>query len=635
MENTKAMVDPLIYRFLVEQVLDYAVFVLDKEGRVVTWNRGAAHIKGYTAEEIVGRHFSVFYPRDAVDSGWPEHELKVAAAEGRFEDEGWRIRKDGSRFWASVVITAMRDDIGKLMGFSKVTRDLTDRKLHEETLRQSEERFRVLVEGVTDYAIFMLDPEGVITSWNAGAERIKGYSHHEIIGQHFSRFYIPEDLDADKPWKELATARRIGRAEDEGWRLRKNGEHFWARVVITPLYDTHGHLLGFAKVTQDLTERRHIQDLEKAAKNVSEFIAMLAHELRNPLAPIRSAVHVMAKTPAGDLAHEAMRQTIDRQSSHLARILDDMVDISSVSRGTLRMDRETVDMNEVVRRAVEAATPLIETNKHILKIHLPEGPLSVQGDLHRLTQLLTNLLNNAARYTPEGGNITVRARAEEDWAVLKVRDTGRGIVPQMIEPIFGMFVQGRPPLQRVGGGLGVGLALARKLAELHGGSVTAHSEGENKGSEFTVRIPLSRVPQPSADKRASAAVVQPGVARRVLVVDDNVDAAATLEILLKSLGHETCAVHDGVAALKMVVEFHPDIVMLDIGMPGLDGYEVARRMNALKKEHTFRIVAITGWGQEADRAKSREAGFDLHLVKPVDLNDLARALSERDGATLH
>jgi PAS domain S-box-containing protein len=642
MTTDRGKVELDLYRLAFEQTKDYAVFLLDTNGRIVTWNAGAQRIKGYAPEEIIGRHFGIFYPLEAIESGWPTHELKVAASEGRFEDEGWRVRRGGSHFWANVVITALRDDNGKLLGYSKITRDLTDRKLREEALRQSEERFRLLVEGVVDYAIFMLDPEGIVTSWNVGAERIKGYRREEILGKHFSRFYPQEELDAGKPWEELATARRTGRAEDEGWRVRKNGERFWAKVIVTPLYDSPaargpGHLRGFAKVTQDLTERRYIENLQKAAGNVNEFIAVLAHELRNPLAPIRNAVHVMATAPAGHPAHEAMRQTIDRQSAQLARIVDDMLDIARITRGSLSIEQRPVEMAEVVRRAIETATPPIEAGKHTVDVDLPAERMLVQGDAQRLTQLVANLLNNSARYTPDGGLIAVSARAEEGRAVVRVRDNGCGIEPQMIDRIFDMFVQGRDPVQRVGGGLGVGLVLARRIAEAHDGSLEADSEGENKGSEFTLRIPLSDIPVASADSAhaVSDAHVKPIVPRRVLVVDDNVDAATTLNLLLKSLGHETCVAYDGVQALTMAVDFRPDIVLLDIGMPGLDGYEVARRMRALRRDLPLRIVAVTGWGQETDRQKSQEAGFDVHLVKPVDANELARVLGERTGATLH
>lgn len=637
MASPDPLLDPRIYQLLVEQVQDYALLVLDPAGRIMTWNLGAQRIKGYAPEEIIGKHFSVFYTPDAVERGWPAEELRLATREGRFEDEGWRLRKDGSRFWANVVITALRDEQGRLLGFSKITRDVTERKLHEEALRQAEERFRLLVEGVVDYAIYMLDLEGRVTSWNAGAQRIKGYRPDEIIGRHFSHFYTDPDVEAGKPWEELAAARRDGRAEDEGWRVKKSGERFWARVVIAALHDAEGRLRGFAKVTQDLSERRHMQDLETAARHVNEFIATLAHELRNPLAPIRNAVEVMAKVPASDPAQHAMRQTIERQSAQLARILDDMIDIARVTRGELHMERAPVEIAEVVRRAGETAAPFIAAGKQRLDLDLPGEPLVVRGDIHRLTQVLANLLNNAARYTPQAGKIVVQARREEGWVAVQVRDTGRGIEPGMLERIFHMFVQGKAPLDKIGdglgSGLGVGLALSRRIAEAHGGSLVAASEGEGKGAVFTLRLPLKDWPHPRHAKAEPPA--KPVVPKRILVVDDNVDAATTLQLLLKSLGHEACAVYDGQQALSTAVSFRPDVVLLDIGMPGLDGYEVARRLRALRRSEPLRIIAVTGWGQEADRTRSREAGFDVHLVKPVDPGLLTSVIANNNGATLH
>jgi two-component system CheB/CheR fusion protein len=342
----------------------------------------------------------------------------------------------------------------------------------------------------------------------------------------------------------------------------------------------------------------------------------------------------MAKVPASDRAQQAMRETIDRQSAQLARIVDDMLDIARVTRGALRLEQAPVDLAGAVRSAVETSAPAIEAGRHRLDVELAPVPLVVHGDMHRLTQILVNLLNNAARYTPHAGSIAVRAREEDGWAVIEVSDNGRGIEPVMLERIFHMFVQGRAAPDKVGAGLGVGLALARHIAEAHGGTLQAQSEGENKGARFTLRLPLLKTPAQPGDA-ATQAADRPMVAKRILVVDDNVDAAATLALLLKSLGHETCVVHDGVQALRMAVQFRPEVVLLDIGMPGLDGYEVARRLRALKRERPLRIVAITGWGQEADRARSREAGFDVHLVKPVDPTVLTSAIANNNGATLH
>jgi PAS domain S-box-containing protein len=627
--------DPRLFQLAAEQIKDYAVFLLDPQGHVISWNRGAQLIKGYAPDEIIGRHFSVFYPPDALRSGWPQHELEIAAREGSFEDEGFRVRKDGSRFWANVVITTLRDEDGRLLAFSKVTRDLSERRLHDEALRQSEERFRLLVDGVLDYAIFMLDPSGVVSSWNRGAAKINGYRREEIVGKHFSNFYLPEDVQAGKPWSELAAARREGRAEDEGWRVRKDGERFWARVVVSALYDPAGHLRGFAKVMQDLSARRHVQELEAAAQRLNEFVAMLAHEIRNPLAPIRSALTLMDRSAPDDPVQEKMRRTIDRQSQRLGRIANDMIEISRVTRGALSIEKQPVEVAQIVERAMEAARPAIDAARHSVSVELPAEPLFVSGDLDRLVQVLANLLDNAARYTPDGGRIVVLARREREHVELSVRDTGRGIPADEIGAVFQMFVQGRSPLRRVGSGLGVGLALARSIVELHGGSIEAKSEGEGKGAEFRVRLPASGAP-PREEAQSRPAPQGRSPARRVLIVDDNADAAVSLNLFVQALGHETLLAYDGEHALQAFDEFRPHIVLLDIGLPDINGYEVARRLRM--RGGGVRIIAVTGWGQPEDRRQSAEAGFDLHLVKPVDETQLLQVLGAQGhpgNDTLH
>lgn len=617
------------------QTRDYALFVLDPAGNVVTWNSGAQKIKGYKPEEIVGQHFSRFYTRESVESGWPAHELKVATAEGRFEDEGWRVRKDGSRFWANVVITAIRDGSGKLVGFSKVTRDLTDRKKHEEALAQSEERFRLLVEGVQDYAIFLLDPQGVVTSWNSGAHRIIGYKADEIMGKHFSRFFTEEDLHEAKPWEELAVSREKGRFEGEGWRVKANQERFWARAIITPLYDTDGQLRGFAKVIQDLTDRKHIQALEAAARNVNEFIAVLAHEIRNPLAPIETAAQVLEMSPGDTSKRRQMVHIIKRQSTHLRHIVNDMLDITRVTRGELPLDRKVADLSEIVQDATEAIAAGAVCKQHRVELDLASERVSVEADSDRIYQLVMNLLSNACKYTDPDGQISVTTAAINGCAQVTVKDTGRGIDPNALDDIFEMFVQRSPVIERVGGGLGIGLALSRKIAELHGGTLLVASEGIGKGSLFTFRMPLSAA-QGVAAAGPLAAAASPASERRIeriLIVDDNADAAATLNVLLSSLGYQTRIATTGMEALHHAPEFKPDVVLLDIGLPGMDGYEVARRLRTLIQHRPMKIIAVTGWGQEADRHRSREAGIDVHLVKPIDSGELQSALGDR--ATLH
>ena len=615
------------FRLLVDGVQDYAIFMLDPNGRVATWNAGATNLKGYQADEIIGSHISRFYEPEAVKRAWPNYELKTATAEGRFEDEGWRVRKDGSRFWANVIITALRDRTGSLVGFSKITRDLTERKEHERQIADSEERFRLLVEGVTDYAIVMLDHGGAISSWNGGAAAITGYGPAEIMGKHFSHLYTSEDVRQSTPWRQLVQASEKGRASDEGWRVRKDGSQFWASAAITALYDSEGQHRGYVQVMQDLTERRHAENLAETSKRMHEFIAMLAHELRNPLAPIRNAVELMAKKGLIDPTLEAMRAMIDRQSAHLVRIIDELLDVNRIARGQFSVGKEPVDLNEVITRSVEASQPLMDSHEHQLVVELPENPIVIHGDTLRLTQALINLLNNAARYTPNGGRISISAETRETDVVLRVRDNGRGISRDDLERIFDLFTQVDPANAEQRGGLGVGLALVRRVVELHAGTVRASSEGLGKGSEFTVRLPLPleqlelvvHNPTPTASALPRL---------RIVVADDNKDAADSLHMLLQSLGQDVYTVYDGRTALHAVERLKPHIVMLDIGMPGMSGYEVAERVKALRDQDAPVLVAVTGWGQNADKEEAFKRGFNFHFTKPVSAVALREALEK-------
>ena len=611
-----------LFRALVEAVNDYAIFMLDPKGRVMTWNPGARRLKGYAADEIIGEHFSRFYPREAVDRGWPDYELKVAGAEGRFEDEGWRVRKDGTTFWANVLITRVLDAQGELQGYCKVTRDLTERRQQEETLRESEQRFRLLVESVADYAIFMIDPGGHVQSWNAGAARIKGYAAEEIIGRHFSIFYPPELVAADWPGHELREARRHGRYEEEAWRMRKDGSRFWASVLITPVYDADGTLRGYAKVTRDLTQRKQIEALQDAGRRMDEFMAMLAHELRNPLAPIRNAVQVMRMFKLGDPKLEWCRDVVDRQVEHLARLVDDLLDVNRVTTGKILVLREPADLAAAIERAVESSMPLVSVRKHSLEVSMPKQPIRVEGDLMRLGQVFLNLLNNAAKYTPEGGRIRLRVTVEDGHAVVKVSDNGVGIPPELLPRIFDLFVQGSRSLDRSEGGLGIGLTLVREIVRLHGGTIHAASAGSGLGTELTVRLPLL---VPGRERNATLTPQPHGAGaspRRVLVVDDNRDAAASMALLLRSSGHEVETADDGPGALARVREFKPDAVLLDIGLPGMSGYEVATRLRATAGPTPPTLIAITGYAQTDDRKRALEAGFHHHLVKPVNFEVL-------------
>ena len=614
------------FRALVQNVRDYAIFMLDPEGCVATWNEGAQAINGYTANEIIGQHLSRFYPPDALTRGAPAHELKTATTEGRFEEEGWRLRKDGTRFWASVVLTAIRDARGQLLGFTKITRDLTERRRHEHELRASEEKFRMLVEGVVDYAIITLDRDGFITSWNTGAARLNGYPASDILGRHFSRLYPTDEVASNKPWQDLITARDKGRFVEEGWRSRRDGTQYWANNLIAALHEPDARSQSYYIVTQDLSQRKYAESLAEASQRTHEFIAMLAHELRNPLAPIRNAVALMERKGLGDPVLESMRQTIDRQSMLLTRIVDELLDVNRIARGQFAVDRQPIELLDVLQRAIETSRPLIEQRHQTFDIRIPDGPLTVNGDPMRLTQAFLNLLNNAAKYTHIGGSLALRVEVEEGYYCIRVSDNGKGIPRESLDAVFELFMQIDPESCGTQGGLGVGLALVRRIVELHGGRVVARSEGLNHGSEFIVQLP-------KLSAAASETATQPSLPAtprrmRVLVVDDNRDAADSMRMLLEASGQDARCVYDGVSALEIAESFRPEVVLLDIGMPSMDGYQVMRALRARGYVPPPVVAALTGWGQDSDKKKTHEAGFDHHFTKPVAADELMAFLEK-------
>jgi PAS domain S-box-containing protein len=625
----------LRFRSLVDGVTDYAIFMLDRNGLIASWNRGAQVIKGYTAEEVLGTHFSRFYPSEALTRNWPEHELHAAREHGRFEDIGWRVRRDGTRFWANVVITAIRAADGSVRGYSKITRDLTERLENEERLKRSEERFRLLVEGVKDYAIFMLDPGGTVVSWNVGAERIKGYSANEIIGQPFTRFYPQEDVQAGKPWQKLEAARRRGSARDEGWRVRKDGTRFLADVVITALYDQAGTLHGYAKVTRDLTQAKRIEILETEGQRINEFLAMLAHELRNPLAPIRNAVSLMEAGAMNGERLEWCRNVIGRQTSHLTRLVDDLLDISRITSGKIKLYMEELELATLITRGVEASLPLIKSREHSLTMTMPEQPVRLEGDPTRLVQVISNLLNNAAKYTPSRGTIDITMVVDGDRAAIRVSDNGIGMPADLIDMVFDLFQQGNRELDRTEGGLGIGLTLVDRIVALHGGSVEARSQGIGRGSEFVVWLPILL----EKDEQAPVAEVRDtsesntSQRLRVLIVDDNHDAAETMAMLIDITGNEAQTLHEGSSAAAAVRNYKPHLVLLDIGLPGMNGYEVARQIKSCEDLRHITLVAVTGYGHEQDRKRAAEAGFDEFVVKPISFERLSELMAKLVEAT--
>jgi PAS domain S-box-containing protein len=618
------------YSSLVQAIEDYAIFLLDATGHIVSWNVGAQKLKGYTEREIVGQHFSRFYTEEAVARGWPTYELEQAALTGRFEDEGWRVRKDGTTFWSNVVITAIRNEAGEVTGFAKITRDLTAQRAYLEALRQSEERFRLLVDSVKDYAIFMLDPQGFVVSWNSGAARIKGYTHDEIIGRHFSLFYLPEEAAAGKPARELAIARQIGVVEDEGWRVRKDGTTFWANVNITAVYDATKRLRGFAKVTRDLTERRRREELERSGERMREFLATLAHELRNPLAPVRNAVGAMQLETGLSPVIVHSRDLIDRQVTHLTRLVDDLLDIGRIMSDKVELRIARVDLAELIVRAVEAAQPFADARNQRIVTHVPDEPVVIRGDMIRLVQVVQNLLHNASKFSPNDSRIEVVGRVDFQMAVLEVRDPGCGIPVRSLDKIFELFAQEKESQSLGEGGLGIGLTLCKSLVEMHGGSIVASSEGAGLGSMFTLSLPLAGAQsEPDSDTATEAA---PEVAPlRILVVDDNCDSADSLAMLLELKGHEVRVGYGGEQAVQTAPRFAPHLALIDLSMPAMDGYATLAALRTMPELVGTMFAAMTGFGHASDLERSRAAGFHSHLVKPVEMARLDALLAQADA----
>ena len=653
------------FRLLVESVRDYAIFMLDPKGHVLTWNLGAERFKGYPAEEIIGSHFSRFYPPDALARGLPDEELRVASDAGSFEDEGWRVRKDGSMFWANVVITAMRDERGELVGFAKVTRDLTQRRHHEEALRVSEERFRLLVEGVADYAIFMLDVNGKVASWNVGAQRIKGYAADEIIGKHFSIFYPQEVVDSGWPEHELREATATGRFVDTGWRVRKDGTTFWANVTITAMRDDAGKLLGYAKLTRDLTERRRaeamqvaslerdeILDAERNARMTAqratrvkdEFLATLSHELRTPLSAILGWTQVLLRGQATGAADQRRAiEVIDRNARAQVQLIDDLLDLSRIMTGKLRLDLRQVAIIDVVQAAIDSAGPAAAAKEIRLISLLDPGRAVVNGDASRLQQVVWNLLTNAIKFTPRGGQVQILLQRVNSHVELNVSDTGVGIPASFLPQVFERFSQRDGSSTRAHGGLGLGLAICRQLVELHGGSIRAASPGEGLGSTFSVNLPVSIMQveserermHPTAELHDPDALAMPrldGV--HVFVVDDEPDARELLQRVLVDQGATVTAFESADAALTALATSRPAVIVSDVGMPGTDGYQMMRTLRASEpRESRIPALALTAFARAEDRKRALVAGFQAHLAKPFDVAELVLLVAGLVGRT--
>ena len=733
---------------LMGSVKDYALFMLDTEGRVTSWNSGAERIKGYRAEEIVGQHFSRFYTPEDVAARKPDAELKAAGTTGRFEDEGWRVRKDGSRFWANVVISRAADPSGRVLGFAKVTRDLSDRKRSDDELRESEEKFRGLFNWMgegTQLCELILDERGhpadvLVCDVNPAYERHSGIRREQVVGRrikeilpvveqawldrygelvrtgttsHFEEYnaslgkwfevfaspmggkrfaavfsditerkrteealresedrfralvtassdvvyrmspdwsemrqlqgrsfiadteapsgaWLQKYIHPDDQARVMAAIREAIRTKSifelEHRVLRVDGSLGWTFSRAIPRLDTNGEIVEWFGAASDVTERKDAEnDLREADRRKTEFLAVLSHELRNPLAPIRNSIYLLERAAPGSEQAARAKAVVRRQTEHLTRLVDELLDVTRISRGKIDLHRTRVDVRDIVRQNCDDLHSLFEQGEIEMRLDLTFAPLWVDADATRITQAIGNLLQNALKFTPPGGKVVVDVAGRDDRAEITVRDTGVGIEPGDLDRMFEPFAQADQGLARTQGGLGLGLALTRGLVELHGGSVRGHSKGKGSGSEFIVSLPLAPA---SAARPAVSLEACDAATLVVLLIEDNVDAAQSLAEIVELQGYTVRIAYDGKTGIMMANDLKPDVVLCDIGLPDMNGYDVARELRRRDAHGGMRLFAITGYAQPEDKQRATEAGFDAHVPKPPPLDELNKLLAE-------
>ena len=505
--------------------------------------------------------------------------------------------------------------------------------------QEVEDRFDLLIADVREYAIFVVAPNGTIMSWNPGAKRLLGYQSTEVVGQHFSQFFSEEDIASGEPELELRAAQSDGQSDSVRWHVRKDGSRFWCASTITPLFDENKRLTTFARVMHDLTDadaqaaqKKRSDDLVESNRSREEFMALLSHELRNPLSPILNAVGIIQGTKISDPVVQQAASVIERQVGHMVRLVDDLLDVSRIGKGKLQLVKEPVELRVIVNRAVESARPLIDARRHDFSVALPIKPIWIDADAGRMEQVFVNLLHNAANYTNPAGLVRVVVSQEADEAVVRVEDNGIGIASDTLPHIFEMFSQidaiNKP---RSHAGLGIGLALVATVVEMHGGSVQTRSAGLGKGSDFTVRLPALGSAPARLSKAASTKPRKSGRPLRILIVEDNIDSGDTLSSLLRLDGHEVLLARSGDTALEIGPAFRPEAVLCDIGLPGIDGYEVAQRLRTLPHFKKVTMCALTGFmPSETDRDRPQRAGFNHYLVKPIALDTLFKLLEVID-----
>ena len=605
---------------LITELLPVYILRADARLRYRFVNPAYARRFGREPADLVGRSIEETIGEQAFAATKPYLEQLLAGVPVQYEAS---IPYDGlgTRFMRSSNVPEF-DEHGRVTGFVGVLIDLSDRRQTEQALIESEVRFRTMADNISQLA-WMADERGSVFWYNRRWFEFTGTTLDQMQGWGWTAVHHPDHVD--RVVRRIQASWDSGEVWEDTFPLRgKDGEYRWFLSRALPVHDASGRIVRWFGTNTDITERRRAEEaLREADRRKDEFIALLAHELRNPLAPLRHGLEIQRLAGTDLTALEQARTMMERQVNHMVRLVDDLLDVSRISSGKLVLRKSRIDVRDAVRNALEAVEPTMRESRHDVRLCLPDEPLCVEADSVRLTQVFSNLLNNAARYTPSHGCISVSAAREGDVVVVSVSDNGIGISPEMLQQVFDPFTQIRPAGESAQGGLGLGLPLARSLVSMHGGSIAATSEGLGRGAKFDVRLPLDSA-------RVSAA--EPAPARegatgaRVLVVDDNVDAAQSLAMLLELMGYDAQAVYSGRAALEAAAEFDPVAVILDIGMPGMNGYEVARRLRESTDSENVALIALSGFAQDDDRSRSMRTGFDAHLVKPVEPETLEALL---------
>jgi len=641
------------FRTLVQNVRDYAIFIVDPSGIITEWTEGAERVMGYRAQEAIGQHVSLLYSKEDVANGEAWRELAEASRRGRAEREVWRMRRGGGRFWANEITTAIHDPSGTPVGFTKVSRDLSERKHMQDALRDVEQRHRLIVESARDFAIFMTDPEGRITTWNPGAEHIFGYSAFDIIGRPASVLFTPEAAALGAFERELGTAASEGRASDDGWQLRKDGTRFWASGVMASMRDEAGRLRGFVKVLRDRTDARRVEeerervlqrekaarrDAEAAMRMRDEFVAVVSHELRTPLSAILLWARMLRAGAIKPQDQARALVTIEQSATAQRKLIDDLLDASRMLSGKVQLSVREVELAPLIHSAIEVVRPMSEAKGVLVTAELADTAAQARVDPDRLQQVLWNLLHNALKFTPAGGRVCVRLSRLQRAVRLEVEDTGRGISPAFLPHVFERFRQADTSTTREHGGLGLGLSITHQLVELHGGTIRASSAGEGRGATFTIELPLVEVGVPPAGEAPSAqgaeakaplfvpSALLTGV--RVLIVEDETHTRTVLQWLLEQCGAEVTATgsaEEGLAALESGARF--DVLVSDVALPGRDGYSLLRQLRKSPAGRQLPALALTAYTREEDRSRAREAGFEEYMAKPVEPQALVQAIA--------